>query len=314
MMKENEPEIQELIGELQVIEMCKDYREEVSEQIEISEIKCAEIRTELDVIAKEIKSLELGKEGNIFNFTKNLDERKWESLQKDSKILVLEIKEYDHLIQSLKFESGILDEKIAKENELRPEFNALVLRREKRIESSGSRHFRKLLNAVKELDDYYYKRKEIVEILDEGIVVTDLINSILENLQGQDLPHKYIPDNSFQHPTITKHLVEKIQTLGLRLQKSLKEFKQELGDVYDLNKMKFVYKHEKRNYYKSLHMGELIAKNLIKQRIEEPQKKVLRIVVDTIQEISGLFHEELKVIDLAIISLKTEKSKLFKEG
>ena len=164
------------------------------------------------------------------------------------------------------------------------------------------------------MDEYYRNRKEIVEILDEGKIVTELINDILKSLEGQELPHKFVPENSFQHPTITKHLVEKIQNLGLRLQKALKELKQELGDVYDQNKMSFVYKHEKRNYYKSLHMGGLIAKQIVKQRIEEPQKKVLQFVVESIHEMSTLFQEEMKVVDMAIINLKSEKSMLFRNG
>ena len=144
-MKENESEIQELIGELQVIEMCKDYCDEVKDQIKVEESKCLKIQAQFDHILNEIKSLEKGSDGNIFNFSRGKDERKWESLQEGSKTLILEMDECDQIIQILKFELSILNKKVERENQLRPELNALVLRREKNIRSSGSRNFRKLL-------------------------------------------------------------------------------------------------------------------------------------------------------------------------
>lgn len=311
-MEDLEKHIERLIGKLKSIEMCKGYLTSLEERINTEQERAEDIEEELKRLNLQFDSMQARSLKNAIRsiLLKKGGDARLEAIKEEHFYLTLELKETQNLINILQFELYVIKEKLAGEDQLRAEFNKLILERENTIKESNSKYYKKLLQLTKDLDQRKGLLKEFQEIVHAGETTIKIIKEIIFNIEHHLVVKIQIEEDSEGFVTISQKTIEDIHGQAMILKGSLKRLRKELNDVFKGKKKKSQHPHYWMKYFYSITSGELLTKELL-SRVTPSQKRSLISAVLDIEEINSFFTEESALVEEDIDNIRAQRADLY---
>lgn len=308
-------QIKQLIEDYQSMKMARNHLKKLNLRIQNETKKCVSLQIILDNEYNDIEALEKMTVSNMFfKLLKNKEEQmeieKQEYLQ-----AALRYNQARKILEKLKFEKQVLEEKLSKEQHVKAQLDAALLLRTTAIEEEYPALAKELNPISYKIDQQIALKRELNDAILVGLKVIQLLKKMTELLKKVIDWGKWKRSALASSRIPTKKAPNKIEVLdqaseiSVQVQQLLMELQDELEDIYNFQRIKGAYTFEELEHFVDIYHNRLVSDWIIRKKIQGSLNNVVA-VQDSISRITGSLKQELKQADISINYLEQQREEL----
>jgi len=266
-----EDHIKKILEKITHLKLAKSHLQKLDSRLVEAYQEMADLEAVMDKEMHDVEKLQDLTVHQLFSKILGGQEERLELERQEYLEAVLNYKDAKKSVELMKFEKGVLEEKIIQLPQLEKELKAFLEKRENEILNHGGeiKNQLKILNG--QIDDVFQLKREIYEAKIIGTKVRIMLEKIIQHLQTAHDKEKFVDlyGNSTSGSSNRKSNVQQAQDIFYRLQNEIRKFDDELEDIYSHQNIRFSRGIYELNQISKIYYGSLITDWVISKRIND---------------------------------------------
>jgi len=297
----------EILEQLQSIDRAERQLSKVDERLDAAYKILERLSSIVDKEYADVEKLEKMGIRSVFRKVLGDKEQQLEKERQEYLQAVLKYNEHKKSIELLDFEKNILTEKLKKAGNLKKRKQVLLKQHEAMLIKSNSAAGQEIIAIDKDIRDRFHIKREIHEAVIIGTKVSQMLAQMVNFLKTARNWGNYDMAGGGTISTMMKHSnIDKARTLAHKLQHILKQFQDELFDVYDKEQFQISLQIDSFTHFTDIFFDNLITDWIVQKKIRNALNNVLT-VEDRVMRIVSSLKKDLEQTDKAITYLEQKK-------
>ena len=306
--------LNEILEQLQSLERAERQLANVEERLDTAYKLLERLSSAVDKEYADVEELEKIGMRSMFRKVLGDKEQQLEKERQEYLQAVLKYNEHKKSIELLDFEKDILVEKLQKAGDLKKQKQILLKQHEAMLIKSNSAAGQQIVAIEKDIRDRYHIKREIHEAVIMGTKVSQMLAQMVNFLKTARNWGNYDMAGGGTISTMMKHSnIDQARKLAYELQHILKQFQDELFDVYDKEQFQISLQIDSFTHFTDIFFDNLITDWIVQKKIRNALNNVLT-VEDRVMRIVSSLKKDLEQTDKSITYLEQKKKDLILKG